>query len=136
MNKIMGKYKNGNYQVIIQKDGTKIRETQEEQFIPEFAENIDVKICNRCDMGCVMCHEDSTPNGKLGDILNQKWVDSLKPYQELAVGGGNVLEHPDLIPFLKKLKEKQVIANLTLHQEHFEYNEKLIKGLIDEKLIY
>ena len=87
-------------------------------------------------MGCVMCHEDSTPNGKLGDILNQKWVDSLKPYQELAVGGGNVLEHPDLIPFLKKLKEKQVIANLTLHQEHFEYNEKLIKGLIDEKLIY
>lgn len=59
MSKILERYKNGNYEVTIEEDGTKIRETSEEQFIPEFAENMDVKICNRCDMGCVMCHEGS-----------------------------------------------------------------------------
>ena len=136
MSKILERYKNGNYEVTIEEDGTKIRETSEEQFIPEFAENMEVKICNRCDMGCVMCHEGSTPDGALGDILNQKWIDTLKPYQELAIGGGNVLEHPDLISFLEKLKEKQVIANITLHQKHFECNEDFIKKLIDRKLIY
>lgn len=136
MSKVLGKYKNGNYQVTIKEDGTKIRETDEERFIPEFAENIDVKICDRCDMGCMMCHEGSTPNGRIGDILNQEWVDTLKPYQEIAVGGGNILEHPDLIPFLEKLKERHVIANATLHQNHFEKNEKFIRKLIDEKLIY
>ena len=51
-------------------------------------------------------------------------------------GGGNILEHPDLIPFLEKLKEKKVIANITVNQIHFEKEQELIKKLVDEKLIY
>lgn len=87
--------------------GTLIRETKDDEFKPAFASNMDIKICNRCDMGCKFCHEGSTPDGKLGDILNEKFVDTLHPYQEVALGGGNVLEHPDLIPFLQKLKERK-----------------------------
>lgn len=34
-------------------------------------------------------------------------------------GGGNIFEHPDLIPFLNKLYEQNVIANITLNQQHF-----------------
>lgn len=134
--KLLGRYKNGNVLTSIYEDGTKIRFTKDDEFHPVFAENMDVKICNRCDMGCKFCHEGSTPNGALGDILNAKFIDTLKPYQELAIGGGNVFEHPDFIPFLKKLKEKHVIANTTVNQVHFEKEYEKIKQLSDEKLIY
>ncbi len=101
---LLEKYRNGNYITTILSDGTRIRETEDDEFIPTFAENMDIKICNCCDMNCKFCHEGSTPDGRLGDIMNEKFVDTLHPYQEVALGGGNVLEHPDLIPFLKKLQ--------------------------------
>ena len=50
--KILGIYKNGNYQVTILDDGTKIRRTEEDEFIPEFPENADVKITDKCCQGC------------------------------------------------------------------------------------
>ena len=75
-------------------------------------------------------------NGKHGDILNEKFIDTLHPYQECAIGGGNVLEHPDLIPFLEKLKDLKVITNITLNQVHFEQNIELINKMVTEKLIY
>ena len=133
---LLGRYKNGNYSVVLLSDGTKIRETNDDEFIPEYAENMDIKICNRCSAGCKFCHEGSTSDGKLGDILNEKFIDTLHPYQEVAIGGGNILEHPDLVPFLHKLKERKVIANATVNQIHFEQNQELIRELVDEKLIY
>lgn len=133
---LLGRYKNGNFTVTLLSDGTKIRETEEDEFIPRHAENMDIKICNKCSAGCKFCHEGSTPDGKLGDILNEKFIDTLHPYQEVAIGGGNVLEHPDLIPFLEKLKERKVIANITVNQIHFEQSQELIRRMTDDKLIY
>lgn len=133
---LLGRYKNGNFVTTILSDGTKIRETKDDEFIPSFAENMDVKICNYCDMGCKFCHEGSTINGKCGNILNEKFIDTLYPYQEIAIGGGDATSHPDLIPFLQKLKERKVIANMTVNQIHFEKKQELIKKLVDEKLIY
>ena len=133
---LLGRYKNGNFHVAIFDDGTKIRETNDEEFTPDFAENMDIKICNVCNVLCPFCHERSTKNGKLGDILNEKFIDTLHPYQEVAIGGGDITSHPDLIPFLQKLKEKKVIANITVNQVHFERKQELIKKLVDEKLIY
>lgn len=133
---LLGKYKNGNYTVSIFSDGTKVRETNEDRFCPEWAENMDIKITNKCSMNCAFCHEGSAPAGKHGDILNEKFVDTLHPYQEVAIGGGNVLEHPDLILFLEKLRDRKVIANITVNQVHFEQNFKLIQRLVNEKLIY
>lgn len=133
---LLGRYKNGNFVTTILSDGTKIRETKDDEFIPSFAENMDIKICNYCDMECKFCHEGSTINGKFGNILNEKFIDTLHPYQEIAIGGGDATSHPDLIPFLKKLKEQKVIANMTVNQIHFEKKHELIKKLVDEKLIY
>lgn len=133
---LLGRYKNGNFVTTILSDGTKIRETKDDEFIPSFAENMDIKICNYCDIGCKFCHEGSTINGKFGNILNEKFIDTLHPYQEVAIGGGDATSHPDLIPFLKKLKEQKVIANMTVNQIHFEKKHELIKKLVDEKLIY
>lgn len=133
---LLGIYKNGNFTTKIFDDGTKIRETEDDEFIPDFAENMDIKISNYCDMGCKFCHEGSTKNGKHGDILNQKFIETLHSYQEVALGGGDATSHPDLIPFLHKLKDRKVIVNMTVNQRHFEQKQELIKKLVDEKLIY
>lgn len=133
---LLGIYKNGNFTTKIFSDGTKIRETEDDEFIPDFAENMDIKISNYCDMGCKFCHEGSTKNGRHGDVLNQKFIETLHQYQEVALGGGDATSHPDLIPFLHKLKDRKVIVNMTVNQQHFEQKQELIKKLVDEKLIY
>lgn len=130
------KYKNGNYTVSINlANGTKIRENDLDNLTPAFAENCDCKITDRCDGGCEFCYEGCSPHGKHGDILNPKFLDTLHPWTELAING-NDLSHPDLIPFLEKLKEKNVITNMTVSQIHFERKQDFIKELIDNKLIY
>lgn len=133
--KLLGVYKNGNYTVKVLSDGTKIRETEEDNFIPAFAENCDCKITDMCDGGCSFCYEGCTPNGIHGDILNPKFLDTLHPYTELAING-NDMTHPDLIPFLEKLREKKVIANMTVNQIHFERYQDMIRDLVDRGLIY
>lgn len=130
------KYINGNYVVKFNtENGTKIRETEDDDFIAEFPENMDVKITNQCDMGCPMCHENSTVDGLHGDILNPQFINTLRPYTEMAIGGGNPLAHPDLIPFLEKLKERKVIANMTVNQVHFEKSQDVVRKLVDDGLI-
>ena len=81
------------------------------------------------------CYEGCTPNGRHGDILNYKFLDTLHPYTELAING-NDLSHPDLIPFLKKMRDKNIIVNMTVNQIHFEKHYDLIEKLIYDKLIY
>ena len=54
----------------------------------------------------------------------------------MAIGGGNVLEHPDLVELLHILKKQKVITNITVNQIHFEQNRKFIQRLVKENLIY
>lgn len=129
-------YKNGNYFVDLYEDGTKVRYNDLDNLTPEFVESMDCKITNRCPMGCPMCHEKSTPDGEHGDIMNAKFIDKLRAGTEIAIGGGAVTGHPDLIPFLRKLKERGVIPSITVHQNEFKGHYDLIQQLIDEKLIY
>lgn len=133
--KLLSVYKNGNTTVTRWDDGTTARCTEDNEFRPDFAENCDVKITDRCDGGCKFCYEGCTPSGKHGDILNDTFINSLHPYTELALNG-NDLSHPYLIAFLSKLKEKKVIANLTVNQIHFERFYYFIKELLDKKLIW
>ncbi len=132
---ILGEYKNGNYMVRIYDDGTKMRYNNLDSFTPAFAENCDVKITDKCDGGCGFCYEGCTPNGRHGDILNYKFLDTLHPYTELAING-NDLSHPDLVPFMYKMKEKKIILNMTVNQIHFERHFNIIKEWIDKGLIY
>lgn len=133
---LLGRYINGNTRNYIYSDGTRICETDGDEFKFAYARNMDIKICNRCSMQCKFCHEGSTPDGKLGNIMDEKFIETLHPYQEIALGGGNVFAHPDLIPFLEKLKELKVITNITLNQVHFEQNIELVDMLFEKKLIY
>lgn len=134
--KILGSYKNNDYTCTMFSDGTKIRWNDKDSFNPIKPESIDLKITNKCNMACNMCHENSTPDGKHGDILNLPFIDTMFPYSEVAIGGGNPLTHPDLIEFLERLKERKIIASMTVNQMHFMQNIDLLKELTDNKLIY
>ena len=104
--------------------------------MPDKPESIDLKITNRCNMNCPMCHEDSTPDGADADLSNLAFLDTLSPYTEIAIGGGNPLEHPYLVWFLQELKRKNLIANITVNQYHFMRDQSLIRHLVDNDLIH
>lgn len=130
-------YKNGNTFVTIEKDGTKTREYHN---IPklEFPESMDLKITNYCDLSeyCKWCHENSNKDGQHSDLTKTfNLLRDLPPGVELAIGGGNPLEHPDLIEFLTNVKEHGLIGNMTINQLHVKRFFPLIKYLIEEKLI-
>ena len=59
--KLIAAYNNGNYNVAIYDDGTKIRDNGNDSriFTPEFPESIDLKITNYCDKGCKFCLKPS-----------------------------------------------------------------------------
>ena len=133
--KIIANYKNGTYRVLLLSNGTKIRYNNAAILNPEFPESIDCKISNKCNMLCPMCHEQSTPDGVLAN-LNHPLFDSLPKFTELALGGGSVLEHPDLVPFLERMRERNVICNMTLHLAHFETAASQIKYWHDIGLVH
>lgn len=132
---VIASYINGNTHVTILEDGTKIRVYED---IPKvfFPETIDVKITDYCDMGCKFCHEKSTTKGIHGDLsLLLDCLQELPQGVELAIGGGNPLSHPDLLPFLEKLKQRDFITNLTVNQGHLKNYIKFLTYLLKEDLI-
>lgn len=129
-------YDNGNYHVWLNlSDGTKIRYTEEDSFRPEFPESMDVKITNACDMGCKMCHEDSHPEGASSDI-SQAFLDTLHAGQEIAIGGGNVLSHPQLEELLSHLRDLGCIPSITVNQVHFMREFDRVRKLHDDDLVH
>ncbi len=133
--KILRKYKNGNYKVMLLEDGTKIRFNNLDNLTPAFAESMDVKLTDKCSVGCIFCYENSSPNGKHSDIMNQAWIQSVHPYTELAING-NDMDHPKLEEFLKFMKEKKVIVSMTLNLKQFLKNIDKVDRYVNEKLIY
>ena len=86
----IAEYQNGNVNVIRFDDGTVIRYSEDDEFRFDYPENLDVKISDRCDIGCLVCHEGSTKDGKIAEnLLNQPWIDTLKPYTEIACLSGD-----------------------------------------------
>lgn len=143
--KLLGKYQNGNYTVSIYDDGTKVRENDLDHFEADFPESIDLKITNLCRNGCEYCHENSGPDGKhaelftadsSGDKLSLDFLTTMPPYSEIAIGGGNPLAHPDLIPFLKKLREYNLIPNMTVNQKDFLRNVSLLQNLTEQGILF
>ena len=69
-------YLNGNYIVIspsynnftIKKRALRINE----ELKADFPDSIDLKISNRCSIGCKYCHENSIPTGDIFDF--DKWM--------------------------------------------------------------
>ena len=95
-------YKNGNYNVHLDLvSGTKIRENNLTFFKADRPENMDIKITNKCNMGCAFCHENSTCDGKHSDALNSKFLETLPEWTECACLSGNTIAHGNLVIELK-----------------------------------
>ena len=131
------RYKNGNHFVYINdKNGTKIRKTIDDNasgFISDFADSVDFKITNKCFNNCPFCHEKSTSNGEEGCIDNWKFLDTLHPYTEMAIGGGDVLTFDRLYELLEILKSKNIYANITISQNNIFDNK--IDYLVEHELV-
>ena len=135
MRNLLYSYKNGNYTVSIYDDGTKIKESEDDVFQSVFPDSIDLKITNQCDLGCSMCHESSVPNGEHG-ILEAEFLVSLTAGTELAIGGGNPLAHPALVPFLERMKARGVVCNITINERHLLTEMERVVWLMDNRLVY
>lgn len=134
-------YKNGNTIVDLYEDGTKVRSYEGTPYA-DHPESIDVKITNQCSPTidnpiCAHCHEMSSANGKHAKLskLIEQFKNYLTPGVEICIGGGDPFSHPDLIPFLKDLKDFGLVANITINQKHIKQHKQTIKSLVSDKLI-
>ena len=134
---IIASYTNGNYQVNLYSHGTKERKCIYNEFAPKFPESVDLKITNKCDLGCKYCHEKSVLSGEHGDI--DTIIESLSFLPagvEIAIGGGNPFEHPQLTTLLKALKKQGLIANITINASHLKKYGNELKSLYYAKLVH
>ena len=122
-------YINGNTKVTIDlATGTKIRSTEDDEFKPDFAESCDVHISDCCDNGCKFCYAGCSINGEFGKLSGWKFFDTLHPYTEMAIN----LQLPipeGFVEFLELMKEKHIIVNVTVNQNHF-MNDALWRSLL------
>lgn len=132
---LLSDYRNGNYRVQLYDDGTRIMKTDDNHFAAAFPDNIDLKITDRCDGHCPMCHESSTPDGTHAD-LDAPFLWHLHAGTELAIGGGDAFCHPGLEDLLRKMKAQGVICNATVSEKHLPRYADCICHFWEEGLLY
>ena len=129
-------YKNGNTTTTIYDDGTKTHFTKDDEFEFEFPESHDISISQCCDNGCEWCYYGCSPTGEHGKLTGWKFFDSMRPYTEIAI---NLQKpwHPDLEAFLFDMRQRKIIVNATINQNHFmsDSGKELIEAYSDLGLI-
>lgn len=119
-------YFNGNYFVGLHNNGTKIYRAlrkDEPTLKAEFPDSIDLKITNKCDIGCPYCHESSTIFGKSFNLEKTiKILNTLpKVGIEIAVGGGDIFEiWDDTKNLLNWLKQNRFFSRVTVNFKSIE----------------
>ncbi len=129
-------YKNGNTTTTIYDDGTKTHFTMDDEFEFEFPESHDISISQCCDNGCEWCYYGCSPTGKHSKLTGWKFFDSMRPYTEIAINLQFPL-HPDLESFLFEMRQRKIIVNATINQNHFmlDNGRELIEAYSDLGLI-
>lgn len=133
---LIGKYTNGNVNTRIYSDGTKIRETMDDEFRPEYPENFDCNISTYCTNGCAFCYAGCSEKGRDADLMSFTNIwDNLHPYTEIALNlNSDIPAH--FTEFLEILKERKVIANVTVNQRQLiEFWDYLLE-LTKKKLVH
>lgn len=135
MSNLLGTYKNGNYRVFLYDDGTKVRETAEDDFLPDRPECIDVGISTKCNHGCDFCYMGCSLEGKWADFSKFAFLNNLPKLLEVNVNL-NFPINPDLVPFLEKMKAQGVIVNGTVQEMHFIQHYSFLRDLTEKELIH
>lgn len=130
-------YQNGNVRVMINtKNGTKVRQTDDNEWHPAFPENIDLMISHRCDHGCDWCYAGCEPFGQVADLTKWNFLTTLHPHTELAVNLNFPLDAMDVWRFLDKMKNQRIIVNATINEDHFMEHEDYISKLVADGYIH
>lgn len=135
MKRLLAFYQNGNYTVRLYSDGTKVKMSAEGTFCADFPDSIDLKVTDYCDRECPMCHERSSVRGAAGDLC-AAFLDTLHAGTELAIGGGDPLSHPDLLPFLSRMRRQGIVCNLTVNGVHLLRERERVEELLDRGLVH
>ena len=116
-------------------NGNKIRfslDSNEVTNKSSFPELVDLKITEYCDYGCKFCYQSSTKEGSHASFENvEKSIKMLAAsgVLEIAIGGGEPTQHPDLLKILQLIKSFNMSACFTTKnfdiQEHPDYLEIL-----------
>lgn len=139
---LLNSYQNGNAQVSIYDDGTRIIECDGDIKL-NYPLNIDIRVSQKCAFGmnsstgkavCGFCHESATTDGADADLFSLfDTLLGLPAGIELAVGVNGVTD--ELIVFFEKCKAQGWIVNTTINQGHLRRDKSKIKYLIDHDLI-
>lgn len=98
-------------------------------------ELVDISVSNRCTKGCAFCYRDSRPDGELMSLEAYEYVlEQLTsplwgaPFQ-VALGGGEPLEHPQFLGILEATAVRGIVANFTTNGLHLDSTwAKLLPG--------
>ncbi|MCC6524296.1 MAG: radical SAM protein [Polyangiaceae bacterium] len=77
---------------------------------------VDLQVTRRCTMGCPQCYAASEPEGAhmaLPDAARVLGEVAAAGTCQLAIGGGEPLLHPDIVPILDLAHELGLVPNLT-----------------------
>lgn len=134
----MKTYQNGNAQIELHNDGTRIIQF-ENQLELDYPLNIDIRVATKCTFGlnpktgksfCDFCHESATTDGDECDY--QALMDKLKGLPEgieLAVGGNNFTS--GLYEFILWCNLQGYVVNLTINQGHLKRDFEGIKHVLE-----
>jgi organic radical activating enzyme len=127
---------NGNYFILQSYENDKrvalrLSKEPDSDLIPKHPELVDIKLTDVCHIGCPWCYQDSTSDSVHGNLdLIKTVIKSLNPkVTEVAYGGGDVLQHPDIVEILEFSRECGLnSSNITMNwQSIMKYPDKVEK---------
>jgi radical SAM protein with 4Fe4S-binding SPASM domain len=106
---------------------------KEDPYRAPLPELVDISISNHCTKECSFCYRDSMPNDSfmsredyefaIKSLNNKKWGNVF----QVALGGGEPLEHPEFLEILRISRKHNVVPNFTTNAEHI--NEKIAREI-------
>lgn len=96
-------------------------------------ELVDISISNHCSKGCSFCYRNSTKNNSFMTIDEYSFVlDSLQHPKwgnvfQVAIGGGEPLEHPNFIDIINATYARSIVPNFTTNGDLI--NETIAKEI-------
>lgn len=95
------------------------KQLQENPVFAPWPELADISISNYCTKGCEFCYKDSSEAGNFLSVSDYKTIldnlthDKWGRVFQVALGGGEPLEHPNFLEILKVTVEYGIIPNFT-----------------------
>lgn len=109
------------------------RTPKEDPMLAPWPELVDISISNHCTKNCSFCYRNSSENFEFMSINDYEYLlKSLKHNEwgnvfQVALGGGEPLEHPDFFDIIEITNKFGIVANFTTNGVHL--NAKIAKRL-------